>query len=819
MSNHSIPPAGPDDWDSLIDNPFNIGPFSRSTKADDWWVITGMHVKLPEALPPRQSRPGIWKLLVLADTISIGTPGAIEINLDGWSDVLLIGDTINRYNDCEFYRNLHDPKETFRVAFLGRTWERIPPVDTHFFIRIQGGRERGRSVISISRWLERDFRRSVQIEFYSAPDYDPVIGRFRTRELPLPNSGPHFDACRPFLERLLLTAQSLFNANRTADAHHLLGRLETLLAMNPSVASWQELAPQIAATREMLQPQLPGSDRVPYLSPDVYGGVAGAYRPALTAFAATFQEFVNRAGEIEQRKRAARLILDERADAIRFQALVTKQLTDNLKIATDAVARAQTSMESQSGRVEGAAKAFRAGLDKWKKEQESKAAWAIAGAVFSFVGSVGKMLAGNPAGAAGAAQAIAKVPTTAQKLVELMKKIAKIVALVAAVVKMCRAIVDAAGRISDAKEFASLMANVRREAEAGLDEAPSANAQWDQLWLEVETALAPAVAEDVPGAQGYLKELKVMIIYGRTLTAAQAAIPPIAQELAQASLLAELAARQREALAKEIETLQAEKPASAMAVVALWLRHRSVQRAMFTALQDFDAAHRYWALTDERPPRHPSRSITDLADDLLAVADIKASLQRALASFDPKPQDFTRVRFNVPDTAVADFLRDGSFALRFTPDFSPVANWGNVGRVRVDEVAAWVIWNEGKRPEQGYMEFTIKTDGDYYDQRVEGDEVKRFRFIGARVNLTFRYDPVEADRSREQSIAIRGKVAEDFRAFYTEPTLFTEWQFSLPNGGGTLDREALQGAVSGIRLEFSGKYIKDADRLLDDDEE
>jgi hypothetical protein len=805
MSNHpELPPTEPDDWDSLIDNPFNIGPFSRSTKGDDWLVITGMHVKLPEALPPRQSRPGMWKLLVLADTISIGTPDLIEINLDGWSDVLLIGDTINRYNDCEFYRNV-SPGETFRVAFLGRSWERFPRGEPHFFIRLQGGRERGRSFDSISRWLERDFRRPVQIEFYSGP-------RFRIRELPMPNSGPGFDACRPFLERLLLTAQSLFNANRTADANHLLGRLETLLAMNPGVASWQELAPQIAVTREMLQPQLPGSDRVPYLSPGVYGGVAGAYRPALTAFAGTFQQFVNRAGEIEQRKRAARLILDERADAMRFQALVTKQLTDNLKIATDAVARAQTSMESQSGRVEGAQRAFRAGLDKWKKEQESKAAWAIAGAVFSFVGSVGKMLAGNPAGAADAAEAIAKVPTTAQKLVELMKKIAKIVALVAAVVKMCRAIVDAARSISDAKEFASLLANVRREAESGLDEAPSANAQWDQLWLEVETALAPAVTEGVPGAQGYLKELKVMIIYGRALTAAQAAIPPIAQELAQASLLAELARRQREALAKEIETLQAEKPASAMAVVALWLRHRSVQRAMFTALQDFDAAHRYWALTDERPQRDPSRSITDLADDLLAVADIKASLQRALASFDPRPQDFTRVRFNVPDTAVADFLRDGSFALRFTPDFSPIADWGDVGRVRVDEVAAWVIWNENKRPEEAYMEFTIETDGDYYDQRVESGELKRFRFIGTRVNLTFRYDPVKADGNLEQA-QVRAKVAEDFRAFYTEPTLFTEWQFSLPKGDGALNREDLQGAVSGIRLEFSGKYIKDANRF------
>ena len=306
----------------------------------------------------------------------------------------------------------------------------------------------------------------------------------------------------------------------------------------------------------------------------------------------------------------------------------------------------------------------------------------------------------------------------------------------------------------------------------------------------------------------------MLVIYGRALTAAQAAIPPIEQERAQASLLAELARRQKAAVAKEIETLQAGMAISATAAVAVWLRHRSVQRTMFAALQDFDAAHRYWALIEERSPGNPSRSITDLANDLVKVADIKKRLQQAVGRFVPPPQNFRR-GFNVPAAAVQDFLRDGSFALRFTPDYGPLAGLGKVGRVRVDSVAVWVIWNEGKQPQEGDMEFTIRTDGDYYDQFVEKGKVTPtpFRFLGARVNLTFRYNPVT------EVVEVDGSVAEDFRAFYTEPTLFTEWQFSLPKGDGALNREDLQGAVSGIRLEFSGKFIKDADRLLDDDEE
>jgi hypothetical protein len=827
MSNHpELTPMSLEDWDRLLDNPFNIGPFSRSTKADDWWVITGMHVKLPDALAGKPA--GTSKLLVLADTISIGTPDLMEINLDGWSDVLLIGDTINRYNDCEFYRNLRGPTETFRVAFLGRSWERFPRGESHFFIRLQGGRESGRSVISISRWLERDFRRPVQTEFYSGP-------RFTTRELPLPNSGPGFDACRPFLARLLLTAQSVFEKKGTAeekrmamaDANRFLGRIETLVALNPGVASWQEVAAQIAATREMFQPQLPGSDRVPDLSPAVYDGVAKSYGPALQKFAETFQQFVNRTGDINQRTRAMELMLNKEANAIKFQALVTEQLQGNFKGATENLSKAEASMRLQNDRVKERKGPFENGVARWRTEKEREAAMAITGAVFSFVVSVGQVFLGNPAGAANAAAAAAKAGMYAVALAEMMEKLKKLVVVIFRIAKMAFEVAAAASKLSNNQNFASnargvgeQMANLRREAQSGLlGDAPSASAYWDQLWEEVETALRPAVTEGIGGAAEYMKELKVMVIYGRALTSAEAAIPPIAQELAQAELLTKLTENQRRAIEQEMGTLQTGKTASATVAAALWLRHRSVQRAMFAALQDYDAAHRYWALTVERPQRDPSRSIEATAEDLLEIANLQVSFKEALDSFKPRPQDFDHMDYLVPDTAVADFLRDGSFALRFMPpEFGPFADSGNVGRVRVHEVAAWVIWNEGKRPEKGNMEFTIRTNGEYYDQRVESGQVKPFHFSVERVNLTFRYNlPQEEGRREPRSIRIRAKVAEDFRDFYTEPTLFTEWQFSLPKGGGALNLEALQGAVSGIRLEFSGKYIKDEPRLLDEE--
>lgn len=802
------PPTGPEDWEGIINDPFNIGPPERQTKAAEWWVLTGMHVRLPDALAGRPA--GTSKLLVCADTISVGKAGVSQINWNGWSDVLLVGASVNQYNGCTFYRDLADSNDKFRIGVCGRTSEHFSPAN-------------GRWVLSTPAkgYGPGDFdmgdgRRPVRKELYMSYAARGIYST-AARDEPLPNSGPGFDACKPFLARLLLAAQSLYNEKRADKADQLLDRLQAILSMLPDVSSLQELSAQCVATRELQQPPRPELDHVPYLSPEVYGGVASAYGPALKAFADTFQQFTNRAADAGQRKRAAQLALDERGDAIKFQALVSQQLRENFRIAGENAAKAQTSMESQQARVGRAEAAFQSGLASWKKQKEREAAMAIAGSVFSFVAGIASTFAGNPAGVAGAADAAAKAATTAAKLADLMKKLAKLVQLVAKLVEMCQKIARAAAQISNAREFADRMSDVRREAESGgLADAPSAGAYWDQLWLEVETLLSAPVGEGIGGAAEYLKELKVMVIYGRALTTAQAAIPPIVQEIARVSLLAEIANRQQEAVAREVETIQAGQATPVLAAINLWLRHRAVQRAMLTALQNFDAAHRYWALTDERPRRDPGRSITDLAGDLLEIADIKARQQRALESFNPRPQSFERESYAVPPAAVADLLRDGRFTVRFTPDLGPLEGWGRVGRVRVDEIAVWIDWLPGKRPATGKAEFTIRNDGAYYDQLVASDKLKSFQFVGAPVNLTFRYDPVRAEQDRDRSVNIRAKVAEDFRAAYSEPTLFTEWQISLPKGGGggALSREALQDAVRGVTLEFSGKYIKDRDRFV-----
>jgi hypothetical protein len=728
--------------------------------------------------------------------------------------------------------------ETFRMAAIGRT---VHSSLGQLYFTMNGGGQNGRTVnpqefrwfntaesssTPTSSWRSGRFLDLAQREFYLAEPFEDAPSRqaYGIRKLPIPESGPAFDEAQEFLARLLLTAQSLFDLKRLDDAEYLLDRVKSLAALNPGVDSWQEVVTESMATREMLEHQLLDSDLVPELTHSVYAGVANSFVPALETFAGEFARFVDRANNSQTRTQAASLMLNQETNALRFQALVTEQLEENLEAAEANLVRAEAAMEAQTRRVEEAEKVFQAGLEAWQNAQRRQAQLAIAGAVFSAVVGLAKVVAGKPTDFTSIAAKAASVGKIAVKIVEIAKKLEKIVKAVAVLVEMVQKIRPAVARRNSAASLAADMAAVRREADASdLNGAPSESAYWDQFWEQVELAFADPIREGVRGAREYQHQIRVMIIYGRALTSAQVAIMPIAQELAQSMLLTKLAEEQSEAIEKQLETLR-KGTASSMLAVYMWLRHRAVRRAMFAALKDFYAAHRYWALRvdrnalelrGDRKALEPNGSITDLGADLIEVAELQATSAQSLAGFRPPPQNFRRI-LEVPADAVADFLREGRFAIRITPGSDLVRTWGRIGRVRVNEIRVWVVWHEGKAPNS--MEFIIRTDDNYYDQRLVQGELREFHFIGPEVHRKFVYSPaIEARSDREKAIDVRAKVADEFLGLYSEPTLFTEWQFSLPKTrpDRTIDPkaiEALQGAVKGIEVQFFGSFIMDAGR-------
>ncbi|WP_266169112.1 hypothetical protein [Dyella subtropica] len=817
-TSNTLQAAGPD-WDAIIDQAGPTGPLERVVRPGEWWqVVTGMHVNLADVIR-RADEAAIasyshYRLLVFADTVDARHETASPIECQ-WIDCVVVVARRLETNTTLHYRSRS-------LTLLGAYVRTMTSASCKGQLtRLMDWMDKGGTTHTVSLTDNLADPLTPQVvfsDFQHEGLYEVKLLPFTT--LPMDFSLMPMAACQPLLERMLLAAQELGAQGKGELALELCGRLQQMLALLPNRIEWQPLALACANLHELLQPVRLHPDQVPYLSASFFGDLAREHVPTLQAYAGSYARLADRTFELEARKQAARRVLGEKDDAGAFQKLVAAQLAENLRLATANVKRAQDAIEPQSKNVRRAEAAFKDGLAAWEAAKKAEAAWAIVGAVFTFVSGVGSMFAGNASGAAGAAKAAADVASTAAKLAEIMKKLVKVGQAIEKIVKMCLAIVAAADKIADAGRFASDLSAISREALSDdAKGAPSAAAYWDQLWVEVETQLAPAIKEGVGGAEEYLKELKILVIYGRALTTAQAALPPLIQELARNRLQIEIATRQHDAVAREIAGLKQQQVLSTQAMVMLWGNYRTMQRSLMVALRQFDAAWRYWALDDTVVARDDYRGIADLAGDLKAVADLKQMQARALESFKPAPQEYRRAAYAVP-AALREALLDGQrIGLQLSPANSPMSSWGLTSRVRVTEIHVWVEWAPGKRPSRGVVEFTVRTGGAYDDRRLVGRESKAFHFHGAPLDLTFRYDlaGTPADQPGD-AVRVRAAIAEAFRTSYSEPTLYADWILSIPKvatgDADTVDIGKLKADIIGIRVEFSGTYIKDPERMM-----
>lgn len=816
----TAPVAGAEpDWDAIIDNPYHAGPLVRVSRTDNWWLVVGMRLDLADALQqPRRiktERDNEDRVLIFADTVTAQHAADAPILCREYEHIVVMARRLEA--GAQLLLEKRGWEITFRLGFYVGY---LSPVTVKRSVERwmkwndpQWGQHEVRGKTDLPNPLTP---RQVVVSTYPLDEKKPLPfteEAINLAALPLP-------ACKALLERMLFAAQALGMEGKGEQALELLSRMDGLIALVPDQSAWQTVALGCRSAQELLRPVRFDPDQVPYLSATFYGDLAKEHVPALQAYAGTFARLSDRSYDLAARKQAAKRVLGEKDDSNAFQALVGQQLAENLRLATANIQRAQNSIEPQSGNVRRAEAEFKRGMDAWKEAKQREAAFAIVGAVFSFVSGVASMFGGNAGGAASAAKAAADVASTAAKLAEIMKVLVKVGQVIEKIVKMCMAIVASVEKIENAKKFADDLSALTRETMSDdAKGAPSAGAYWDQLWVEVETQLAPAIKEGIGGAEEYLKELKILVIYGRALTAAQAALPPLVQEIARSKLQTEIARRQYDAVAAEIEGLKQEQTLSGQAMVVLWGNYRAVQRSMLVALTQFDAAYRYWALSDALPARDHHRGIADLAGDLVALADLKKLQARALESFNPPPQPYTRQKYALPTHACEALLKGERVDLRLTPARGPLASWGRVSRVRVNEIYAWVEWVDGQRPSKGEVEFTVRTNGAYDDRRLSQGQMKEFHFHGVPVNLTFRYDLAGSPPDQPgDCVRVRAAIAEDFRTSYSEPTLYTDWVLSSPKveagDTDTVDLTKLKAAIKGIRLEFAGTFIKDPDKVF-----
>lgn len=294
--------------------------------------------------------------------------------------------------------------------------------------------------------------------------------------------------------------------------------------------------------------------------------------------------------------------------------------------------------------------------------------------------------------------------------------------------------------------------------------------------------MQPAVNEGIDGAAEYKVALLGLAIYGKALNQAQATLVGLAQQLTM-HLLQEAAARsQAERMRTYIDELERGAPVSQELMRWLYERQLHVKRWLWTAIRNHNDAFRYWALAE--PVQMPafSEGVAELAEALGNIARGEAD---ALESF-RGPQNFYGHRVRVDDAAaLAGFRKTRRIAIEVGLH-NPV--FKNRDRVRLKNVSVWL---EGVNAKDS-VQLSVGASSGFRD-RLQGRE---YQFApAAPLELSFEYKPPEA-------IVFEGGFADDYRAFYFEPTPFSTWTVTVTDPELDLD------GVRGIVLDFSGNAIK-----------
>lgn len=590
-------------------------------------------------------------------------------------------------------------------------------------------------------------------------------------------------------------------AGQSLELQGLLFRSSSLLAL---------LSSQINARAN-------GAAFVPYLTSDVYSGLAAAFVDEASQYESQYMQLSTQKVVTDDFISLAKTLLDNQIYQSQYASEVQAQAQANYDHAVAAVQAAQVDFDRAQQAVASAQIDFQdKGIPEWEREKIIEAIVKLASAVITFGVGIAAMFVGDEAAGAAsagaavegaeaveeAAQAGTEIAKLAKELGDVMKQLKKVAEALKKVYELSKEIVAAAGDIAHADAYAD---KIKQLDVAGGASDLTATFAWQVYRLNADATLQGPIDQGV----GYAKELKLAVdavaIYGQALAAAQLAAVQAGQAYAQAVWQRELSSQQQARLQQEVSSLQVgEQPITAM-MQQFYLRYIDAKSSLFAAIESYRASYFYWAL--EQSSIRPSiiDNVTGLDDGLKNLTAIALDQADALAHFSPPPQTLASKRVVVDDPDVLRALRQDATA-SWTIDLGELA-FDGFDRVRLSRVRVWLegASASGSTPQVNVMMSTL---GSYLD-RLAGTD---YQFTSSPLQRDFEYR-VSAKRTGTPDwefddgsfgyIEVDGVVDEEVSYAYFEPTPFAQWQIDLTAHNPGLD---LSG-VTKLTLEFAGSVI------------
>jgi hypothetical protein len=569
-----------------------------------------------------------------------------------------------------------------------------------------------------------------------------------------------------------------------------------------------------------------GAAFVPYLTQDVYAGLADAFSTEAGQYESTYRTLSTQKAVDDQFIQLATTLLANQTSQSEYVTTLLGQAKLNYDNAVAAVDAAQVNFGNAQRTAQSTQINFeKIGIPLWEEKKIIDAVISLGTAVITFGVGIAGMLAGDPAGGAAgakaavdtaeaveqAAEAGTQIATMAKQLADTMAQLKKIVEALQKVYEFLKQVVLAAQNIQNAQKYADKMKGMDVST-GGAD--LSATYQW-QIYQQTTDAL---LADPVQQGIGYASDLKLAIdnvaVYGQALAAAQLAAVTAGQQYAEVQLQRELALQQQAELQQYVDSLQTgEQPVVAM-MQQFYQRYVDAKSSLYAAIQGYRASYFYWALDQSMITPRIIDDVDSLDTGLGDLTKIALDKTAALQHFKPPPQTLTRKQLVIDDPAlIAELAKTGAVKWALTLDSPAFAGFD---RSRLTLVRAWL---EGAKPQGGGADvlLTLSTSGNYLD-RLGGTN---FQFTSDPLARTFEYSVSPEDQGGAAwkfddgtygYVEVDGAVDREVSYAYFEPTPFSEWQLTVSQSS-PVDVSA----VTKVTLIFAGSVIPQKGASLADE--
>jgi len=576
----------------------------------------------------------------------------------------------------------------------------------------------------------------------------------------------------------------------------------------------------VALLSSQLNARRGGATFVPYLSASVYTQLAKAFVDQATQIETKYLALSTQKVLTDEGIQYAQALCDNAQYQSQYVAGLRQQSQDNYNGALAALNSALANFKAQKLTCDEVGIDFKdIGVTEYERAAIAKAIFTLAAAVVTFAVAIGTMLVGQeevaaPAAAAGAAEVAEGVAATAgtaseiaqlaKELAAVMKTIKKIVEVLQKVATLANAILSAAGDISKATAYVAQMQNLNLDQE---DADLTASDQWEIFRLKADAVLEDPVKKGIQYAAEYRQALDILAIYGQSLAAAQVSLVKASQDYAGVLLQVNLAQQQQQRLQQYVTQLQVGEAPIVDMMQNFYLRYLDAKSSLYAALQNYRAAYFYWALTPSSVQPKIADPVSDLDAGLTSLTSTALDQTAALAHFDPPPETITNKTYVVTDAPVLQALRNQQKAT-FT---LPLGDEDFLGlrRVRLTTVRAWL---EGAKPAQNQrISVQLTTSGNYRD----GFQKINYQFVSKPLTRVFEYH-VQAPQGSQPSpawtfddrtlgyIEVDGRVDDEVKYAYFQPTPFTEWTVTVDP---VLNPRIDLSQVSKLTLQFQGSAI------------